>query len=84
MRVGTSEKRSRKISRRRQQARLKKGDYEKAVADATKAIELSILNVDAYKARAEAYRKTGKTALAEADEKNALKFEKDFKESQEN
>ncbi len=72
------------LYRLRAETYLKKGDYEKALADATKSIaeseavrfgdELGDYGVESYKIRAQIYRKTGKTALAEADEKKALEL----------
>ena len=48
--------------------------YDKAIADLSKLIELSPDEVRFYEQRALAYRKTGKTALAEADEKQWRKL----------
>lgn len=53
--------------------RLKAGakDYEGAIADYGKALEFNPAMESAYVARAAAYRKLGKTALSDADEKRA-------------
>lgn len=58
----------------------RKGDYERAVTEYTRAIESAASGpyVPAFEGRARAYRKLGKNDLAEADEKRveALKAEK--------
>jgi len=44
-----------------------KGDYARAIADYTKAIELQPNSAAAYQARGEAYAKQHNAALAQAD-----------------
>ena len=52
-------------------AYLNKKDYDKAIADSSKAIEINPQIAIGYINRAIAYRATGKNDLADADEKKA-------------
>lgn len=51
--------------------RLSLKDYEGAISDFGKTVELNPLSFPAYEMRAEAYRATGRTTLAEIDDKSA-------------
>lgn len=50
---------------------LSKGEYEKAIADATKTIELKPDSAEAYYVRGRAMNNLGKTTAAKADIKKA-------------
>lgn len=53
---------------------LQKGDYQRTIADYSKAIELDTSRQDAYQGRAWAYLKTGRTAQGLADAERALQL----------
>ena len=55
--------------------RTRKGDLTGAVADLSKAIALKPNGPISYRARATAYRKQGKTDLANADDSKAAELE---------
>ena len=55
-------------------------DYEGAIMDFTKAIELNPGYVPAYEARAKAYRAIGKNSLADDDDKSAEIAEQKLKQ----
>jgi Flp pilus assembly protein TadD len=52
-----------------------KGDFERAIEDFSKAIELNPRIAGFYKNRAIAYRKAGKAKQAEADEQKVKEIE---------
>jgi tetratricopeptide (TPR) repeat protein len=59
-------------------AYLKLNENDKSIADFTEVMKLRPNFVLAYKSRAKAYRKLGKTAEAEADERAAKRLEEKF------
>lgn len=56
---------------RRGRLRLGLKDFEGAIVDFTKAVELNPIYVPAFEERAKAYRAIGKISLADADDKSA-------------
>lgn len=55
-------------------AHAKKGEFERAIVDYTKAIEIEPNNADAYYRRSKAWLHLGETEKAKADMKTASKI----------